>query len=137
MGRPTSYKMPQKLKSSGQMLLKKPEFSLLSTASMSVPPKSSFKPRKIRFDGENAVALTLIIFDQLFFLKSKQLNRRWRAAIMEGLDDFCNPIENRFVSTYFDCLFFRKSFSWAKKISFCGKQRGLRIERVIECEVIR
>lgn len=40
-----------------------------------------------------------------------------------------------FVSSYFEHIYFKKAFSWSKPISFCGK-KGLRLDRVFECEVI-
>jgi hypothetical protein len=54
---------------------------------------------------------------------------------MQAFDDYCNPIENSFVSTYFEHIFFKKSFTWAKPISFCN-DRGIRIDRVFQCELV-
>lgn len=50
------------------------------------------------------------------------------------MDDLCNSVENGFVSKFYQALFFKRSFSWSKAITFCG-QKGLRIDRVFECEV--
>lgn len=46
----------------------------------------------------------------------------------------CNAVENMFVSTYFEYLFFKKSFTWTKPIRVMNEV-GLRIDRVFECEV--
>lgn len=50
------------------------------------------------------------------------------------MDDLCNSVENGFVSKYYEVLFFKRSFSWSRSISFCG-QKGLRIDRVFESEL--
>ena len=50
------------------------------------------------------------------------------------MDELCNGIENMFVSAYFENLYFQRSFTWVKPIQFCGK-KGVRIDRVFECEV--
>ena len=47
----------------------------------------------------------------------------------------CNPIENSFVSTYFEHIFFKKSYTWIKPISFCN-DKGIRIDRVFQCELV-
>ena len=52
---------------------------------------------------------------------------------MQAFDDYCNPIENSFVATYFEHIFFKKSYTWTKPISFCN-DRGIRIDRVFQCE---
>lgn len=50
------------------------------------------------------------------------------------MDELCNQIENKFVSSYYEVLYFKRSYTWSKPISFCG-QKGIRIDRVFECEV--
>jgi hypothetical protein len=54
--------------------------------------------------------------------------------VYQSFDDLCNSVENGFVATYFESLFFKRSFTWCKAITHCGK-KGLRIDRVFECEV--
>ena len=53
----------------------------------------------------------------------------------QAFDDYCNPIENAFVSTYFEHIFFKRSYTWTKAISFCH-DRGVRIDRVFQCELV-
>jgi len=55
--------------------------------------------------------------------------------MMQAFDDYCNPIENSFVATYFEHIFFKKSYTWTKPISFCN-DRGIRIDRVFQCELV-
>ena len=55
--------------------------------------------------------------------------------MVQAMDDYCNPIENSFVTTYFQHVFFKKSYTWAKPISFCN-DRGIRIDRVFQCELV-
>lgn len=50
------------------------------------------------------------------------------------MDELCNGIENMFVSAYFETLYFKRSYTWCKPITFCG-QIGVRLDRVFECEV--
>jgi hypothetical protein len=77
----------------------------------------------------------LIQFDPTLYVKGKRLSKSWREGVMQSVDDYCNQLENKFVQTYFEHIFFRRAFSWFKPISFCGK-RGLRLDRVFECEVV-
>ena len=75
------------------------------------------------------MVITIIMYDSGFFIKGLRLNKSWRESVFQAVDDFCNPIENQFVATYFEHIYFKKSFSWSKPISVCG-DRGLRIDRV-------
>ena len=54
---------------------------------------------------------------------------------MEAFGDYCNPIENSFVTAYYEHIFFKKSYTWSKPISFCN-DRGIRIDRVFQCELV-
>lgn len=96
-----------------------------------VPPR-----RKVKFSGIGSdIAITLVQFDPTLFVKSKRLNKQWREEILQCVDDYCNQIENKFVATFFEHIFFKKAYSWTKPISFCGK-KGLRLDRVFECEIV-
>ncbi len=44
-------------------------------------------------------------------------------------------MENQFVSKYASCLFFKRSYCTSMPIRFLH-QKGIRIDRVIECEVM-
>ena len=56
------------------------------------------------------------MFEQALFIKGLRLNRNWREGVMQAVDDFCNPIENQFVATYFEHIYFKKSYTWSKSI---------------------
>ena len=90
----------------------------------------------LKFKGlHSRVILCLIQYDQIFFGRALRLCKSWREDMMEAFDDYCNPIENSFVQTYFEHIFFKKSFTWAKSISFCN-DKGIRIDRVFQCELV-
>ena len=55
--------------------------------------------------------------------------------MQEAMDEYCNLMENQFVATYYEHIFFKKSYTWIKPISFCNES-GLRLDRVFNCEVI-
>jgi len=74
------------------------------------------------------------MFENRLYNKLKCLNKKYRENLGQALDDLCNAVENMFVSTYFEHLFFKRSFTWTNPISFL-KERGLRIDRVFECEI--
>ena len=63
------------------------------------------------------------------------LNKKWRANVLQAVDDYCNPFEIAFVNAYFEQIFFKATHTWARPITFCGS-KGLRIDRVFECEAI-
>jgi hypothetical protein len=56
--------------------------------------------------------------------------------ILEAIDEMSNKIENQFISKYFEFLEFKKGYTNSSVISFCGR-RGLRVDRVIVCEVLQ
>lgn len=96
----------------------------------------SLRPRTIKFKSQHSNVIQLLIqFDQIFFGRALRLSKSWREDVMQAFDDICNPIENSFVSTYFQHIFFKKSYTWAKPISFCN-DRGIRIDRVFCCELV-
>jgi hypothetical protein len=92
--------------------------------------------KRVAFVSTNSnTIITLVQLDPTFFVKALRLSKKWREDVIQGIDDFCNPIENKFVSTYFEHIYFKRGFTWSKPITFCGK-KGLRLDRVFECEVI-
>jgi hypothetical protein len=74
------------------------------------------------------------MLDNELYSKLKVISKSYRENIAQALDDLCNAVENMFVSTYYEYLFFKRSFTYTKPIQFL-KERGLRIDRVFECEV--
>lgn len=54
---------------------------------------------------------------------------------MESMDEWMNPLENDFVSQNFKVLEFKRGYTNSSVISFCGR-KGIRIDRVLVCEVL-
>jgi len=92
------------------------------------------KPRKIQFNAPSEALVQLMMFDRSMFLKLGRVSNGYKRNLEQGIDDFCNKVENSFVGTYFEVVFFKKSFTWFRPITFL-KESGLRIDRVFECEV--
>lgn len=70
------------------------------------------------------------------FRKLLRLTATWHYAVLQAIDDMMNPVENNFVQQNYEFLEFKKSFTNSSIISWCGK-RGLRVDRIIVCEVLK
>jgi hypothetical protein len=64
-----------------------------------------------------------------------RLSPNWRFLILEGLDELFKPIECEFVNKYFEHLQFKRSYTNSSLI-FSGGRAGLRLDRVLVCEVL-
>ena len=101
---------------------------------------SSYKQRTFKF-GESGdiipvdIITTLIKYDSLLFAKFLMLTPSWHTSVLQAIDEHSNKFENKFVALYQDVLFFKQSYSSTMPIKFCG-QKGLKLDRVIECELI-
>jgi len=82
------------------------------------------------------VVRTLISFDAMLFIKFLVLSPNWHTSTIQALDDYCNKLENEFVHTYHQFLYFKQSFSASMPIEFC-RQKGVRVDRVIEAEILK
>ena len=90
----------------------------------------------LKFQGiDSKIIQTLMQFEPMLFVKGQRLNKKWRDQVHEAIDEYCNPMENNFVATYYEHIFFKKSYTWVKPISFCH-ERGLRLDRVFICELV-
>jgi hypothetical protein len=67
-----------------------------------------------------ASLLLLIEFVPENYLTLRQINKTYKLRVAEAIDEMVNGIENKFVVTYLDTLFFRRSYSWFRKIRVCG-----------------
>ena len=76
----------------------------------------------------------MVKFDAVLYVKLKMVSQSFRQQVNQSMDELCNGVENMFVSAYFETLYFQRSFTWVKPIQFCG-EKGVRIDRVFECEV--
>ena len=97
------------------------------------------KPYTLKFGEsgtlvDSSIITTFITYDTFLFMKFLLLSPNWHTSVLQALDDYCNPLENTFVAAYHTHLFFKKSFTSSRPIRFCGSS-GIRIDRVIECEV--
>jgi hypothetical protein len=70
------------------------------------------------------------------FRKYLAISPTWYFNVLESFDEYFNPIENEFIMNYHKYLMFKKSFINTSIITFCGNP-GLRIDRVIQCEVLK
>lgn len=86
-------------------------------------------------DVDAKIINCLISYFSRFYAVGLCLNKEWRSKTLQAIDDLCNPFEIEFVNKCFKYLFFKQSHTWAQPISFCGN-KGLRIDRVFECEVV-
>lgn len=98
------------------------------------------KPRTFKFgdSGEfipTDIITTFIKYDTLLFGKFLLLTPSWHTSVLQAMDEHCNKFENKFIATYQGVLFFKQSYSSSIPIKFCG-QRGLKLDRVLECELL-
>jgi len=64
-----------------------------------------------------------------------RLSPNWRFLILEGIDELFKKIEIEFVNRYYEHLQFKRSYTNSSVI-FSGGRAGLRIDRVLVCEVL-
>ena len=81
------------------------------------------------------IAMALLQFDMGAFRKYLRLSPRWYHLILSTMDEWMNKAENDFVMKNSDHLFFKKSYTSSQIINFCGR-RGLRVDRILQCEII-
>jgi hypothetical protein len=64
-----------------------------------------------------------------------RLSPNWRFLILEGMDEIFKPIEVNFINKYFEHLEYKRSYTNSSVI-FSGGRAGLRLDRVLVCEVL-
>mmetsp|Transcript_16280 Transcript_16280/g.11737 ORF Transcript_16280/g.11737 Transcript_16280/m.11737 type:complete len:112 (-) Transcript_16280:705-1040(-) len=79
--------------------------------------------------------MTILKYDISSFRKFLLLSPNWHHLVIEGMDEHFKRVEVDFVNTYYKHLFFKKSYTNSSLIYFGGKM-GVRIDRVIQCEVL-
>lgn len=58
-------------------------------------PEEVKKPMTLKFKGVHTrIIQTILMFDQIFFVRALKLSRGWRDDVLQAFDDYCNPIEN-------------------------------------------
>ncbi len=81
------------------------------------------------------VVILLLLFDMNAFRKYLRLSPVWHHMALEAMDEQFNRMENDFLLKYHQLFFFKKSYTNSSIIQSCGKI-GLRVDRVIVCEVL-
>ena len=98
----------------------------------------NFHNEQINFDRLSLLPPSVIINILSFVMDRFRVflcvNPSWYYKITIAFDEYFNQVENRFVNLYFQCFLFKNSYTSSAEIFFCG-QRGIRIDRVLKCEV--
>lgn len=84
---------------------------------------------------EPHIAMMILEYDMSNFRKLLRLSPNWHYLVLEGLEERMKPFENQFVNNYYEHLFFKKSYTNSSVMYFGGK-RGIRIDRIMVCEVL-
>ena len=99
------------------------------------------KPKRyLKFGGDNCIldpkiAMMILEWDMSNFRKLLRLSPNWHYLVLEGIEERMKHIENSFINFYYEHLFFKKSYTNSSVMYFGGK-RGIRIDRIIVCEVL-
>jgi hypothetical protein len=79
--------------------------------------------------------MKLLEFDMTNFRKFLRLSPTWHHLVLEGIEERMKPVEIDFVNKYYEHLFFKKSYTNSSIMYFGGK-RGIRVDRILVCEVL-
>ena len=96
--------------------------------------------RNLKFGGENCnldpkIVMTLLEYDMTNFRKFLRLSPSWHHLVLEGIEERMKNVEIDFVNKYYEHLFFKKSYTNSSIMYFGGK-RGIRVDRILVCEVL-
>ena len=81
------------------------------------------------------IAITLVMFDIQNFRKYMCLSANWHFLLQEGMDLVFKRIELDFINKYYEYLHFKSSLT-SSQVIYAGGHRGIRVDRVIVCEVL-
>ena len=84
---------------------------------------------------EPRIAMTILEYDMSNFRKFLRLSPNWHHLVLEGINERLNRVEVDFVNRYFEHLFFKRSYT-NSSIMFFGGKRGIRVDRVLVCEIL-
>ena len=84
---------------------------------------------------EPRIAMTILEYDMTNFRKFMRLSPNWHHMVLEGLNERLNKVEVDFVNKYYEHLFFKKSYTNSSIMYFGGK-RGIRVDRILVCEIL-
>ena len=96
--------------------------------------------RYLKFGGDNCVLDPMIVmglleFDMTNFRKFLRLSPNWHHLVLEGIEERMKSVENDFVNRFYEHLFFKRSYT-NSSIMFFGGKRGIRVDRILVCEVL-
>ena len=94
----------------------------------------------MKFGGENCnldprIVMTLLEYDMTNFRKFLRLSPSWHHLVLEGIEERMKMVEIDFVNKFYEHLCFIKSYTNSSIMYFGGK-RGIRVDRVLVCEVL-
>ena len=81
------------------------------------------------------IAMTILEYDMSNFRKFLRLSPNWHHMVLEGFNERLNRVEVEFVNKYYRHLFFKKGYT-NSSIMFFGGKRGIRVDRILVCEVL-
>lgn len=84
---------------------------------------------------EPRIAMAILEYDMTNFRKFLRLSPNWHHMVLEGLNERLNKVEVDFVNKYYQHLFFKKSYTNSSIMYFGGK-RGIRVDRILVCEIL-
>ena len=96
--------------------------------------------RYLKFGAEDTllcpkIAMTILMFDMSNFRKFLCLSPNWHHLVIEGMDEYFKPVEIDFVMKNYEYLLFKKSYTNSSIIHYGGR-KGVRVDRVLVCEVL-
>ena len=75
-------------------------------------------------------------FDVSAFRKFLCLSPNWHFLVLDGMDTIFKKIECEFINRYYEHLHFKRSYTNSSLI-YSGGRKGIRIDRVLVCEVVK
>jgi len=84
---------------------------------------------------EPRIVMTILEYDMTNFRKFLRLSPNWHHLVLEGINERMNKVEVDFVNKYYEHLFFKKSYTNSSIMYFGGK-RGIRVDRILVCEIL-
>jgi hypothetical protein len=98
------------------------------------------KPKRfLKFGGDNCmleprIVMMILEYDMSNFRKFLRLSPNWHHLVLEGIEERMKHVENEFVNLYYEHLFYKRSYTNSSIMYFGGK-RGIRVDRIIVCEI--
>lgn len=81
------------------------------------------------------IAMMILEYDMTNFRKFLRLSPYWHHLVLEGIEERMRSAENDFINKYYNHLFFKRSYTNSSIMYFGGK-RGIRVDRILVCEVL-